>query len=214
MLERIASRYAPSRILSFQEVHVFKTLQLLAERKHVGRDLLCKELSLGEGSIKTLVKHLKMHKLIITSNGGTKLSEKGRTIASDLVSHIPRGTNIQRCSVALGKYNHAVLLKSLSFAVKSGIEQRDAAVKMGAIGATTFLFRAGKFVMPTDSSEQDSLENEPRIRRLLTEKLNPEDDDVIIIGSSNENARMAELAAKNAALVTLVNHEKHDAINA
>ena len=106
------------------------------------------------------------------------------------------------------------MLKYLSFAVKSGIEQRDAAVKMGAIGATTFLFRAGKFVMPMDSSEQDSLENEPRIRRLLTEKLNPEDDDVIIIGSSNENARMAELAAKNAALVTLVNHEKHDAINA
>ena len=105
------------------------------------------------------------------------------------------------------------MLKYLSFAVKSGIEQRDAAVKMGAIGATTFLFRAGKFVMPMDSSEQDSLENEPRIRRLLTEKLNPEDDDVII-GSSNENARMAELGAKNAALVTLENHEKHDAINA
>jgi len=34
-------------------------------------------------------------------------------------------------------------------------------------------------------------------------------EDVIIIGSADDSARTAELAAKNAALLTLVNHEKH-----
>jgi len=57
-LTKIASRYAPSRILSFDSTHVIKVLQLLEEEGHVSRNLLCQELSLGEGSIKTLVKHL------------------------------------------------------------------------------------------------------------------------------------------------------------
>ena len=57
-LAKIASRYAPSRILSFDSVHVFIVLQLIEKKGHVSRNLLCKELSLGEGSVKTLVKHL------------------------------------------------------------------------------------------------------------------------------------------------------------
>lgn len=207
MLEKIASRYAPSRVLSFQEVHVFKTLQLLSEKKHVGRDLLCKELSLGEGSIKTLVRHLKMHNLIVTSNGGTKLTEKGKVMASSLVSCIPGEISMPKCSVALGNFNYAVLLRGLDYAIKSGIEQRDAAIKTGAVGATTMLFKDGKFVMPSDRNF-DTLKREPKIRKLLLDNLRPHEGDVLIIGSSDYKTT-AELAAKNAAISTLMAHEKH-----
>ena len=54
----------------------------------------------------------------------------------------------------------------------------------------------------------DSLAKEPHIVRLLVEKLRPEDGDVIIIGSATENQRTAELAAKNAALLTIMDHER------
>ncbi|AFU57611.1 hypothetical protein Ngar_c06680 [Candidatus Nitrososphaera gargensis Ga9.2] len=209
-LTKVASRYAPSRVLSFDMVHIFKALQLMENEGHISRALLTKELGLGEGAIKTLVKHLKMQNLIETSKSGTRMTQKGRAICSALVSAVPAETRLPKCSVALGKYNHAVLLKNLSFAVKSGIEQRDAAVKMGAIGATTLSFKDSKFVMPMDSSGYDSLEKEPNIRKLLVEKLKPEEEDIVIIGSANDSSRTAELAAKNAALVTLVNHEKHD----
>ncbi len=205
-LMKVASRHAPSRVLSFDVVHVFKALQLIENNGRVSRALLCKELALGEGSIKTLVKHLKMHNLIETTKAGTMLTNKGKAISSELLSSIPAETDVPKCSVALGKFNHAVLLKEFDFAVKSGIEQRDAAVKMGGLGATTLLFRDGRFVMPGRS--QDSLRNEPRIRKLLIEKLKPADSDVIIVGSA-EGERTAELAAKNAALLTVVNHEKH-----
>jgi hypothetical protein len=204
----VVTRYAPSRALSFSEVHIFKTLQLMKEKRRVSRVLLCKELALGEGAIKTLVKHLKMNGLIETSNGGTKMTSKGNAICKGLNSSIPAETSLPNCSVALGKFNHAVLLKSLSYAVKSGIEQRDAAIRMDAIGATTLLFKDQRFVMPTNIIS-DSLRKEPAIRKLLIEKLNPEQDDVIIIGSSDSNYRTAELAAKNAALYTLLSHEDH-----
>jgi hypothetical protein len=207
MLENISGRYAPSRVLSFDIVHVFKALQLMENREHVSRDLLCQELGLGEGTIKTLLKHLKMHDMIKSTNAGTKMTSKATTIFSELLSHIPIETNLPKCSIALGKFNYVVLLKQFSFAIKSGIEQRDSAIKMGALGATTMLFKDGKFVMP--GSNYESLKKEPYIHRLLIERLKPEENDVIIIGSDDMSERTAELAAKSAALLTIMNHEKH-----
>jgi hypothetical protein len=206
-LEKVASRYAPSRALSFDVVHVFAALQLIERSNKASRDMLCKELALGEGTVKTLVKHMKMHRLVETSNGGTKMTAKGKGICSELLSSMPSEMSLPRCSIALGKFNYAVLVKEFGFAIKSGIEQRDAAIKIGATGATTLLSKDSKFVMP--ASSQDSLKKEPEVRRMLAEKLKPEEGDVIIIGSADSNEKTAELAAKNAALLTIFSHEKH-----
>ena len=193
-ITNVATRYAPSRVLSFSEVHVFKTLQLMRENQRVSRVMLCRELVPGEGAIKTLIKHMKMDGLISTSNGGTKMTPKGKEICYHLTSSIPSETKLPKCSVALGKFNHAVLLKNLSYVVKSGIEQRDASIKMNGTGATTLLYIDKKLVMPT-YIHRNSLKKEPAIRKLLIGKLKPMQDDVIIIGSSDYNSKTAELAA-------------------
>ena len=86
---------------------------------------------------------------------------------------------------SIREINHAILLKKFSSAIKLGIEQRDAAIKSGGIGATTLLFRKGRFMMP--STNIDSLRKEPQIHKLLIEELNPKDDDVVIITSSDED---------------------------
>ena len=46
--------------VSFDMVHVFKTLRLIEMYGHVSREALCDELELGEGASRTLMKHLKM----------------------------------------------------------------------------------------------------------------------------------------------------------
>ncbi len=208
ILERVTSRYAPSRVLSFDVVHVFTALQMIGKNNNTtSRYALCAALVLGEGTIKTLVKHLKMQGLIETSNRGTKLTAKGKSICEGLLAAIPAEMSLPKCSVALSKFNYAVLIREFGFAVGLGIEQRDAAIKMGATGATTLLFKDNKFVMPTNND--DSLKNEAEIRRMLVEKLNPREGDMIIIGSANNNEKTAELGAKNAALLTIFSHEKH-----
>jgi hypothetical protein len=206
-LEKVASRYAPSRALSFDVVHAFAALQLIESSGRTSRDALRSELALGEGTVKTLVKHLKMHGLVQTSNGGTKMTVKGKGICEGLLSAMPSEMSLPKCSVALGKFNYAVLVREFGFAVRSGIEQRDAAIKMGATGATTLLFKENKFVMP--ASNQDSLKKELQVRKMIIEKLKPEDGDVVIIGSADSDEKTAELAAKNAALLTIFSHEKH-----
>jgi hypothetical protein len=208
MLEKVTSRYAPSRVLSFDVVHVFAGLQIIEKNNNItSRNALCAGLVLGEGTVKTLVKHLKMQGLIETSNRGTRLTAKGKSICEGLLSAIPAEMSLPKCSIALSKFNYAVLVRDFGFAVGLGIEQRDAAIKMGATGATTLLFKDNKFVMPANSD--DPLKKEQEIRRMLIEKLNPKEGDVIIIGSANDNEKTAELGAKNAALLTIFSHEKH-----
>ena len=200
-LERAASRYAPSRTLSFDTVHIFIALQCMHKQGKASRQSLCNDLALGEGAVKTVIKHMKMSGMISTTNGGTKMTQKGNAIFSDLQAVMPAELGLPKCSVALGKYNYGVILRELAYLVRSGIEQRDAALKMGATGATTLVFRDGRFVMP--ASSQDSLRREREIRKLLTQALEPDEDDVIIIGSADASEKSAELGAKNAALFTL-----------
>jgi hypothetical protein len=114
--------------------------------------------------------------------------------------------DIFKCSIALGKFNYAVLVKDIAYNIRSGIEQRDAAIKLGAVGATTLIFKNGRLLMP--NTREDLLRNNPKIHSLIIKKLEPKDNDVIIIGSS-ENKKTAELAAKSAALHTIANYEKH-----
>ena len=206
-LTKVASRYAPSRMLSFELIHVFKVFQLLDQNGRVSRESLGQDLGLGKGTTRTLLKHMKMQGLVQSTNGGTRLTHKGRTISSELFRYIPRESAVPRCSIALGKYNYAVLLREFGFAVKSGIEQRDAAIRMGAIGATTLLYKNQQFLMPGKIS--NSLSNEIDIAILLVNNLRPTDGDVVIIGSDSNNKKTAELAAKSAALATIMNHERH-----
>ena len=206
-LQKVASRIAPSRILSFEIVHVLVTLQLIQERGHVSRHTLCKKLDLGEGTVKTLVKHLKIYDLIETDKTGTRISTKGSKLLSELLLSIPAEMSISTCSVALGKFNYAILIKQMSYVIRSGIEQRDAAIKMNALGATTLVYKDDKFMIP--NTNFNALHREQKLHTLLVDSLKPEEGDVLIIGSDNISERAAEFAAKSAALVTIMNHEKH-----
>ncbi len=206
-LNSISSRYAPSRVLSFNSAHVFKTLQLIDREGYVSRLLLINELQLGEGSIKTLIKHLKMEKLIITTNKGTTMSERGRKIYEEMSRFICAETQIPRSSISVSVFNYAVLLKFVKYAIRQGVEQRDAAIKMGAKGATTLVYKDGKFMIP--GTKYNALRDEKALEKLLKDKLNPVDDDIIIIGSDDSSIVLSELAAKSAALYTLESHGDH-----
>ena len=207
LLEKVSNQYSPARQLSFGIGHIFKALQLAKVNGHISRDLLGSELSLGGGSIKTLIKHLKTTDMIKTSNAGTILSEKGERIISQILLHIPKETVIPQSSITVGKFNYAVLVKNIANSIRSGIEQRDIAIKSGATGATTLLFKDGKFLVP--KTDFNALADELKIQKVLIKNLQPEDNDVIIIGSDNISKQNAELAAKYAALFTIMNHLKH-----
>ena len=199
-LQRVVSRRGSSKVLSFSAPHVFKALQLLYKDPYVSRTSFCKELHMGEGAVKTLILHLKEEGLADSLRSGTFLTKKGQKFVGELFRILPAECNIPKCSVSLGKNNHAILLRNFAKEIKAGIEQRDASILYGATGAITLLYRKNKFVFPNE--EVDCLQKDKIVRSILLENLKPHDGDVIIVATASEPF-VAEISAKSSALFTL-----------
>lgn len=200
IIERATRKIAPGRAPSFTEAHVIKALEII-DRETVGRIRLSKELGLGEGVTRTLIKHLKNEGIIEVSRYGIALSEHGKKLFSDLKSKIGKGVEVPPTPLTVGPFNVAVLVRDIAHKVKRGLEQRDTAIKAGALGATTLIFSRNKLTMPSTEGE-DVFKDMPHIHDMLVSRLGPKQNDVIIIGSG-ENRTSAEIGAKMAALELL-----------
>jgi len=198
-MERVTRKIAPGREPSFTEAHVVKALEIIGVGE-VGRIRLSKELGLGEGVTRTLVKHLKNEGIIKVSKYGIIFSEQGKKMFSDLKSKISEGIGVPPSPLTVGPFNIAVLVRGMAHRIKWGLEQRDTAIKAGALGATTIIFSRNRLTMP--SSEEEVFKGIPSIRDMLVSRLGPKENDVIIIGSG-ENKTSAEIGAKMAALELL-----------
>lgn len=199
-LQDIVSRKGSSKVLTFSIPHVFKALQLLSSEKYVSRSTFCKELHLGEGSVKTLILHLKDAGMVKSTKSGTYLTKKGTRLIESFLEIIPNECQLKKCKITPSKFNHAIILRNYSNKIKSGLEQRDYAILYGATGVITLLFRNGNFLFPAD--EKDALVNDNPNKKKLDESLKPKNGDVIIISSANDPF-VAEISAKNSALWTL-----------
>jgi len=125
---------------------------------------------------------------------------------SDLKSRISEGIEVPKTPLTVGPFNVAVLVRNAADSVKYGIEQRDAAIRAGALGATTLIFRQNRLVMP--GIKEDVFQNVRPTLDMLVSAFKPSENDVIIIGSATDK-RTAELGAKTAALELLKSVFKH-----
>ena len=200
VIKKVASKIAPGRTPSFIEAHVIKALKAISTGKGVGRTKLSEILGLSEGATRTLVSHLRNEGLIEVSKSGIVLSKFGEKVFSDLRSRMSEEIEIPRSPLTVGSFNVAVLIRNAAGSVKYGVEQRDAAIKVGALGATILVFSHNKLTMPGVS--EDIFQKSQSIHDALIAKLKPTENDVIIIGSANEK-RTAELGAKTAAFELL-----------
>jgi predicted transcriptional regulator len=201
-VERVMRKLAPGPSPSFNEAHVIKVLEIIGDKGSLGRIRLSNALGLGEGTTRTLLRHLKSAGVIEGSRRGISLSEKGKALFSDLRSKLSEEVEVPSSRLTVGPFNVAILVKGSAQAVKSGMEQRDVAIKSGASGATTLVFSNKKLAMPT--REDDISVSMPSLHKQLLTKFKPKENDVIIVGSG-ENRELAEIGAKMAALKLLKN---------
>ncbi|MEM2688692.1 MAG: DUF4443 domain-containing protein [Candidatus Bathyarchaeia archaeon] len=186
LLEKIAKEKAPGPAPTFSALHLLRAVELVAERP-IGRAKLSEGLMVGEGAARTIIARLKEAGIILTSKTGCTLTIKGRKLWEEYKKVVDRKIEIRECELINAKHNFAVLIKNRGHKVKTGIEQRDAAVKIGAKGAVTIIFRNGRFVIPAVS--EDFLRDYPRPAEQITRLIQPKENDVIIIsGADNLDA--------------------------
>jgi len=200
MLEKVASKIARGPAPSFNEVHVVKALEIIANHGIVGRISLSNKLELGIGTTRTILKHLKKEGLIVSSRHGFAFSECGKKLFLNLRSIISGGIEVPNSPLTVGPLVIAVLVRDLAHKVGRGVEQRNTAIRAGASGATTLIFSRNKLTMA--SKKTHILKGVLEIQDIIVSKLNPKENDVIIVGSG-ENRTNAEIGAIMAALKLL-----------
>lgn len=195
ILKQLLERRALGALPLFTEYHFRKALDLIGKTA-IGRGMLAKKLGLGEGSARTIVKIMKSEGLINTSKKGCELTKKGQALLKELQRSIIKIQKVEAGKLAVGKYAVAVLVRDAGNKVRHGVEQRDAALIAGATGATTIVCRGGKLRAPTIS--EDLEKDYPQLARRLLSVFEPKNNDVIVVGSADEETaaeRGAEAAA-------------------
>jgi len=195
VIERVANKIAPGRVPSFLKAHVIKVIETIGAGEAIGRVRLSKILSLSEGATRTLVRHLVREGMIEVSRSGMVLSKFGEKVFLDLRSRISEEIEIPKSPMTVARFNVAILIRNAASLVKYGVEQRDAAIKVGASGATTLIFKNDKLTIRGMS--EDVFKDIQPIRDTLISELKPKENDVVIIGSA-EDKRSAEFGAKTA----------------
>ena len=203
-IDLVTRSIAPGPAPSFNEAHVVMALELIGGHQSIGRIRISRELTLGEGATRTLLKHLKNEGITISSRSGISLTEKGKELFSELRSKLSACKEVPSSPLTLGSRNIAILVRDSAKIVGSGMEQRDIAIKNGASGATTLVFSGNKLSLPM--GEENISKTMPKLHDKLLNQFNPTENDVIIITCA-DNKNRAEIGAKMAAIKLLQNNE-------
>lgn len=199
VLEDLTAEKAAGPSPSFSVFHVVKALELMAA-KPIGRGKLSEVLNIGEGATRTLINRLKDAALVDVSKEGCFLTIEGKKLWKEFLSVFPKKAHLEDIDLSLANYNVAILVKGCGDKIRVGMEQRDAAIKVGAKGAVTLVFQNNKLNMPKIS--EDLAKDFPSTDKQLKKLLNPEEKDVIVIGSA-ETLEKAEFGAFAAAWTLL-----------
>ena len=207
---------------SFEKVHVILALYIFDENPEgIGRYRLQKELMIGEGTAKSLLKKLNKKKKFVTVVGETKrkghiLTELGLQYFGKIKAIIPiiqKGESSFLKEIIIEPEETSVffcLVKDSSQKITDGISQRDAAIKVNGSGATCLVYNGKNLVFPSKSysgnTNDDAIINEALYEyfesRLSEKKVKLERNDVIAIGSG-DSPQKARIATLNAALTLI-----------
>jgi hypothetical protein len=192
----LADRVAPGPAPSFTRPHILLVFLNVASSSYVGREPLAKMSGLGEGAARTVLRRLKGSGYVDVIRSGCFLTRSGTKQAASIASTLKGPVAIPRSNLTVGEHQAALVFRHAADEVRSGIEQRDSAIRAGASGATTYVLEAGKFAMPGGSPNCERDFPSPAWS-VLKRGLAPKNDDVVILcgGGDEVSARLGAIAA-------------------
>jgi len=178
-------------IPKFGDYHVWKTIYCINQSNPLGRKSLASLLDIGEGSMRTILSMLQEDRLITINKNGVSLTKEGLEVWKAIRMDIQ---TFRLPNMTIGQNDCAVRVPGVAVNVKFGCEERDAAIKNGAAGATTLICSNGVLIFPGSYYPVDKA-----VESALREHFVINDGDVIIIGTASD-PRTAELGAVSAGI--------------
>ena len=224
MLDELKAVFESSTIKpTYDYVHVILALFIFGEhQKGIGRYRLEKELSIGSGTAKSLVKRLKkdIEFITILSNDNKRtghiLTENGENYLSRIKQKIPfieEGDLSIVKNIIIESQNvnpYVCIVKNAAKSLTNGLDQRDAAIKVGGTGASCLIYDGTNLTFPSLSMskpDEEYMKVDEEVQEYFEEKVKTlnsslEKNDIIIIGQGNDSKK-ARLSALNAALTLI-----------
>lgn len=175
----------------FSDYHIWKALMCMDENIPIGRKKLSMLLNIGEGSTRTLLGILEKYGCTFTNKTGIYLSEEGVKIRNGVMmdyAHLDVGY------LTISDYDCAVRVPFAANKIRYGREESDAAIRNGAIGATTLVYRDGRLSFPDSEEAVD-----PETQAVFNKTFKMRSEDVIVIGTA-KTPESAEIGAVSVAL--------------
>ncbi|MBI5000779.1 MAG: DUF4443 domain-containing protein [Euryarchaeota archaeon] len=197
----MARRGAPP---AYETHHVLAALYAVQDESRIGRKELARRLLIGEGTCRGVVEVLRGRGLVSVSKSGITLSRKGKY----LIDSLPFAqAQVELIALGLSDYAYAIAMRDHARFVRTGIEQRDDAVKAGAVGATSLVCEKGRLHFPDHTPLAGQFEED---EALLIAGFRPMEGDLIIIGygRTEESARLGAFAAAVGVIYTPILSEE------
>jgi predicted transcriptional regulator len=189
-------RRAPSGPLpKIDLVKLISAIIIISWYKPIGRYLLSKLTDVPQGVVRGLLNRLQSSKYVAISKRGALLTPLGEKTLSEVLDDLKIDKiiklNVEEIKpLTEGKCVIGICVKKAANNIRSGVEQRDEAIKHGAKGATTIVCKSGDLYVPPTYESLRQLS--PNIYELLMVRFNPKDDDVIIISWNEKEGRVLE----------------------
>ena len=176
----------------FTDANVYWALYILSDGKRMGRKRLSEEIGVGEGSMRRILETLRQWEMINIKQTGITITRSGLGFLSEIPIRV---VDIDLKDSVIGDFSQAIIVYGAAKKIQNGMQQRDAGVKVGALGCTTVIIRDGALMIPPDWNMD---KERPEIAAKIREVTNITEDDVIIVGSANDQ-HTAVVAALTAA---------------
>lgn len=200
-LLRLAEKHEPGPSPGFSRAHALLAFITIGASGTIGRQTLAQNSGLGEGSVRTVLKKFRQEGYVDVDTLGCHLTDSGRDVYQTILRRVTPLVSLHDSQLTVGGSQIAVLARSSAVSVASGIEQRDAAIRVGATGATTYIIKGRRFAIPGGSSDcEKDFPSESWAR--LKEKLAPVNGDAIIVCGARDETT-AKVGAISAALTLI-----------
>ncbi len=186
---------------TFTKAHLFLAFLTIGSAGTIGRQALAREAGLGEGAVRTVLKKLRDDGYAEVNASGCQLTVRGRRLHSTLGKKLSAIMSFDRTQLTVGGSQAAVAVRGAARTVRSGIQQRDSAIMVGAAGATTYAIKGGKFTIPGGASDCEK-EFPNLVWKVLRDKLSPRNGDAVVLCGADDSMT-AKLGALSAALTLL-----------
>ncbi|MBD3226844.1 MAG: DUF4443 domain-containing protein, partial [Candidatus Lokiarchaeota archaeon] len=198
-LNELNERKGPGHLFSI--VHFYLVLKYLSdERKPIGRYNLGKRLKLGGGSVRTVINRLSDENLIRSEGRkGHIITPKGQNVLDQISKTIIEINPLDKVgNLTVSKKNVGCQVRDSKDFLNSSLKLRDEAIKVGASGVTTLIYKNQDFLILGMEEEFDIKNDHKELyEELLNKFKNLESNDLIIIGTAQSEilAKMGSLSA-------------------